>query len=341
MTTLIYYLGYARYLDLFPPARHLDNLLVDPHKCIIERKQIKVSRRNQKIQESSSDSDNESLCEIESLSNFAVFDNTTQFKRKKLIEDQGNKKYLRCNEKKKIAVKKPQNKRKIRDKKLSNEKKNAKFVIPNIETRPVKLSLNEQQLRDGDWLTDIEISEFLVKLKEFNQAKKITVNGLNDPIYLSQSYLVNHTHQRKESFVEVIFSRGNHWICIESGILNKDNEKGIISIFDSMSRTSIDNMLGTQCSLIVPTNFVKNNLLTFRVAKTQNQKFDFCGYFALAYAMAICLDINPENIYFDENDIRNHYIDVMLNNKQFSMFPYILKQKTYKKKPNYITYTVT
>ena len=252
MTTLIYYLGYARYLDLFPPARHLDNLLVDPHKCIIERKQIKVSRRNEKIQESSSDSDNESLCEIESLSNFAVFDNTTQFKRKKLIEDQGNKKYLRCNEKKKIAVKKPQNKRKIRDKKLSNEKKNAKFVIPNIETRPVKLSLNEQQLRDGDWLTDIEISEFLVKLKEFNQAKKITVNGLNDLIYLSQSYLVNYTHQRKESFVEVIFSRGNHWICIESGILNKDNEKGIISIFDSMSGTYIDNMLGTQCSLIDP-----------------------------------------------------------------------------------------
>lgn len=334
VTTLIYYLGYARYLDIFPPARHLDNLLVDPHSCLKERKPIKVSRQSEPIMESSSNSDTDSHSDTESLSNYPTIENSKQFKRKKKskkIDEKPNKKID-------IIIEEKQNK-KIDNIIERTHNKKIDESIPNLKLRPVKLSLNEQELRNDRWLTDIEIAEFLRKLKEFNNRENILVNGLNDPIYI-ESLKIRDNYKRKDSFVEVMFSRGNHWVCVESGILNKEKGKGIITIFDSMSRTSIDNMLGTNCSLIVPKNFVEDNQLIFRVAKTQNQKNTFCGYFALAYTMAICLDIDPEGIYFDEEDIRDHFINVMLKNEEFSMFPYTLKQKTYKKKANYLKFSL-
>ena len=71
-------------------------------------------------------------------------------------------------------------------------------------------------------------------------------------------------------------------------------------------------------------------MVSYRLANVQKQTDDLCGYFACAFATAICFGIDPETIYFVENEMVEHFIDTLYRNKNFEMFPYH-KRITYSK----------
>jgi len=193
-----------------------------------------------------------------------------------------------------------------------------------IEENPRKnILLTEKDLRNDAWLTDIEITEFLLRIREYFESQNTAYFGLNDPIVLA-GLRIGNINMRAENFVEVLNSSRNHWVCVAGGLAFPNQD---ICLFDSMTRSSIDPQLGTTCSLIVvPTRLAKGNLI-FRIQKVGKQRRSFCGYYALANAMAICLGLDPEQLIFDELQLREHFINIIHHNQPMSMFPYNLKKR--------------
>ena len=70
-----------------------------------------------------------------------------------------------------------------------------------------------------------------------------------------------------------------------------------------------------------------NQSLIVRWAETQFQTGKWqCGYFSLANATALCYKLDPETMEFDENKIRQHYINIMFNNFPLTMFQFTQKK---------------
>ena len=111
--------------------------------------------------------------------------------------------------------------------------------------------LSKQALEEGAWLTDIEISCFLEKLKQHSTSNGIFVNGLHNPIELMSKKVIP---SRSESFVEILNSNQNHWVCVAAGICIEDED---VCLFDSMSRKSIDSQLGKTVADLVVTDRLK------------------------------------------------------------------------------------
>ena len=290
-------------------------MLVDPYKKSPgnQLKIIKRSRNNNPLQESSSDTEKSSA--DESIENDID-----------LLNETNDSKTLKKTTKKKKSIKK-------------NVKQSDTRQLLTINSN-FKLSLSEEQLMNDAWLSDTEINIFLNMLKEYNIKNNIYVEGLNDPIFL-QSLRISNVDHRHDSFVEVLMSRDNHWVCLERGILErKDNGLEDISLYDSMHRSSIDTQLGSQCYLILPHKTLEKGKLVFRSRKIQKQNRSYCGYFALANAMAICMNIDPEKISFDEKAIKGHFIDIMFHGKTFSMFPYSSKTRINNTRSKYLEFSI-
>ena len=148
-------------------------------------------------------------------------------------------------------------------------------------------------------------------MREAFTSENILFNGLNDPVYIS-GLRISNDHMRTENFVEVVISNDNHWVCITGSGEDSSNAQDI-SLFDSMRRLQIDKRLGTTCSLITVRSRLEKGYLIFRVHKTQKQRAQYCGYFALANAMALCTGLIPEMLVFAEISLREHFINIMYN----------------------------
>ena len=78
---------------------------------------------------------------------------------------------------------------------------------------------------------------------------------------------------------------------------------------------------------MLPHNTLEKGHIIFRSRKVQIQNRSYCGYFALANTMAICMNLDPEKISFDEEAIKKHFIDIMFHGKTFLMFHYSKKSR--------------
>ena len=290
MATLIYYLGWAKYKQVIGPARHLSKMLIDPLKNGNSHSPIWVKnyRKPSLMDNSSSDSDSY---------------NSDTFVDETIFKSENN------------SLEMIKNGSKIVEKNL----KDGMQLPKNIEIINKDHMLNENSLLQGEFLTDREINVFLRKIALFNSTNNIQILGLSDPIeseYRRQNQIANRFNQ---PFVEIFMSRRNHWVCVAGGMDTGDAD---IFLYDSMDRDTIDNQLGDMCSLILAPEILTKGYIIFDKKRTSRQKQNLCGYFALAHTMAICLGLNVENLAFDENEIRNHFIQIIYHEMEISMFPY-------------------
>jgi len=162
-------------------------------------------------------------------------------------------------------------------------------------------------LRRGDWLDDEDIFKFEKRL----QAKYPHVNGLENPIIITH---MPGSIIKANDFIRIVHCK-RHWICVKG-------HEGVVEIYDSLPRSKIDKFLGNILKKIISSNFL--NEITFKavIKNVQIQKGENCGFFALAFAYALCIGLDPEEMHFDEEKIRNHYFDIIFNNKEMNMFPY-------------------
>ena len=122
-----------------------------------------------------------------------------------------------------------------------------------------------------------------------------------------------------------MLSRENHWVLIAGGLKIQGED---LCIFDSKYRGSIENELGENVAKILLPTIKEKGFITFRVQRVTLQKRNFCGYFSLANLCALCFGLDPEALLFDEDEIRDHYIKIVYDNHDLTMFPYSSKRKS-------------
>ena len=79
-------------------------------------------------------------------------------------------------------------------------------------------------------------------------------------------------------------------------------------------------------SKFMPSSIEERPIIKMRVQKTQKQRRSLCGYFACAFATALCNEIDIETLQFDENEMIKHWIRC-IKEKKASMFPHKLKTR--------------
>ena len=164
------------------------------------------------------------------------------------------------------------------------------------------------KLNNHEWLSNNDLFNFMKIVK----VRFPLVKGLEDPISCLNS---PQALVKSLNFLRIIMSRSNHWVLISG-------QKDLIEIFDSKERNVIDEGLGEAIGKFVSPSIIKNRIIKFVSKKVQKQTRDYCGYYTLANLTAICFEIDPECIEYDEDELREHYIGITFDGYPFEMFPY-------------------
>lgn len=186
--------------------------------------------------------------------------------------------------------------------------------------------LKIQKLMNNQWLSDDYIYCFLKKMT----AKFGSELGLEDPLILS---LFPEKLKKKKNFVRVCHSYGNHWVVLTT----KNAKANHAILYDSMPRREIDDELARtiRSSMCLDED---NDKITIEWRISQIQSGDWqCGYFSLANAFALCIDLKPEELVFDEFLLRMHFIDILFGENELQMFPFIeATKKTVKQNKHFV-----
>ena len=168
---------------------------------------------------------------------------------------------------------------------------------------------NDKPLFRSSWLSDNEINEFLKLLRTAFPS----IHGLEDPIILTHS---PETVPKSIENVRIMMSYNNsHWVCVRGIGRNR------VDLYDSLSRNELDSGLKVNIRNLLPTNNYAFLYFEVNVRHVQQQRKDRCGYFACAFAAALCEGLNPENLLFDEEDLVKEF-KLSLSNNCYKMFSY-------------------
>ena len=163
----------------------------------------------------------------------------------------------------------------------------------------------EVVLSPTGWLTDKIICAAQMILLQFfpNMA------GLQPPVL--QKVFQFHVHSGE--FVQIMHVRNNHW-CVVSTV---GCESGVIRVYDSLFKSVSRETLRLIVSMVYSQS--SDLKITMMDVEKQSNGSD-CGVLAIAYAFDICNGLNPCNVRFDQNKIRQH-LATCLEIFQASRFP--------------------
>lgn len=190
---------------------------------------------------------------------------------------------------------------------------------------PSLVSESKLKERSRDlWLNDLDVNKVQILLKE----KFGFELGLEDPLILAHFPC---KIKKRKVFIRILFDSANdHWVCLTT----LGSEPGQAFLYDSLKRTNITGELANTICQTLPDG---EDRITIKVITAQEQTGNWqCGYFALANATALCFNLKPENLSFDENILRQHYIDMIINNSKLTMPPYVVKKKPHSGRDNVI-----
>ena len=126
-------------------------------------------------------------------------------------------------------------------------------------------------------------------------------------------------------FVQIVHVRNNHW-CVVSTV---GCDCGVIHVYDSLYRSVSREALSLIASMVYSPSSELN--ITKMDVEKQSNGSD-CGVLAIAYAFDICNGLNPCNVRFDQNKIRQH-LATCLEKCQISRFPVLGGRSSVSKKP--------
>ena len=168
----------------------------------------------------------------------------------------------------------------------------------------VKFERLSLSVSDRDVIVDgLQLSD-----KHINFAQKImkcqfSLQGL-------QPTLLQTTSKPSVNELQIVHSRGNHWI-VASTLISKPNSVSVYdSLYDSLDEESlkvIQYLFGVEEVCVVPVQ--------------KQQGYNDCGLFAIAYAVHLAKKRNPEMAYFFQSQMRSHFINCLSQGKM-SLFPF-------------------
>ena len=159
-----------------------------------------------------------------------------------------------------------------------------------------------------------------------------TVKGLEDPNFFC--YRNPYIEEPTDNFVRILYCENKHWITVSGGMgLGNEN----ICIYDGMLRDSLENHLANQLEKMMTQTERDQPYIIARVRKTQVQKRTWCGYFACAFATALCFNIDIEKITFNTDELLSHWLKCIREMK-VTMFPYTEKCRVNNTKPKVLRF---
>ena len=143
-----------------------------------------------------------------------------------------------------------------------------------------KISLSKsqrQEIEQGDWLDDhvINFAQNLIKI-QFN------IEGL-------QSTLLQKSHIPTINHLQIVHTRGNHWI-VASTILSSP---GIVTVYDTLYDAVDDDTTDVILNLF-GSNHLKINMATIQKQRGVND----CGVFSIANAVQLAKKCDPAKINY-------------------------------------------
>lgn len=203
---------------------------------------------------------------------------------------------------------------------LSNEQ--SKVITDNhwISINDIKLTCQDREtLKSQEWLNDNHISAAQYLLKKQHP----DMSGLQPPILqCTQTFEVHHNRE----FIQCLNLANNHWIMVSTvGCV-----PGVVNVYDSL-RLGLSTSVKRTIANLLHTN---KPTIVIQQARMQLQSGGAdCGLFAIATATAICNGQDPENIRFDQRQMRQHLLKC-LDDKLLLPFP---STKAPKKRPETAT----
>lgn len=159
----------------------------------------------------------------------------------------------------------------------------------------------ENNISKGDLLSDLPINF----AQQLLHSQFPHIEGLQSTLLQSRT---NPSAVVKNK-LQIVHSRGNHWIVVSS--IGCDN--GAVNVYDSIykeidasTQKVVSNMFGR----------VKLNLVPVQKQKGGTD----CGLFAIAFSTAICKELDPTTITFNQTAMRDHLI-YCLKNGTMTLFP--------------------
>ena len=165
------------------------------------------------------------------------------------------------------------------------------------ETRQIKFDRDE--IDGGCRLNDQHINHAQAMIK-----CQFSLEGL-------QCTLFQNSQQPPFNELQIIHSRGNHWI-VASSLLS---ERGYVNVYDSLY-DSVDE--DTQKTIKF---LFKDESIKVKMSKVQKQHVgDDCGLFAIANAVQLAKKCDPSQVKYHQYQMRSHLINCFEKGKM-TTFP--------------------
>lgn len=103
--------------------------------------------------------------------------------------------------------------------------------------------------------------------------------------------------------LQIIHSRGDHWIAVSS--LHSDKEQFNVSIYDSVY-DSLDST--TKETILTLFDAIPQNMQLLMAPLQKQVGGVDCGLFSIAVITALAFHVNPANITFDQAAMRKHLV---------------------------------
>ena len=120
----------------------------------------------------------------------------------------------------------------------------------------------------------------------------------------------------RNSFIQVLHTGGNHWVCVSNIGCSHNNQ---VKLYDSLysgiapfTREQIGALLFNQDSNVIE--------ICVPPVDQQTNGTD-CGVFVIAFATALCHNMDPTSLKFNRRAIRAHLLD-SLKNGYIGIFPF-------------------
>ena len=169
----------------------------------------------------------------------------------------------------------------------------------------VLTSSDKENILAGEKLNDCQINMAQGLLKQ--QFPEVT--GLNSTLLQAKK---GHKQQDNKHKIQIVHSRGDHWL-VASGVLSSRDE---VKVYDSIYRT-----LDRTTKNIISNLFPCSSSIELVKINRQTGGKD-CGLYAIAVSTALAFHHDPSAIKFDQSSMRPHLV-ACFEKKVFSPFPTI------------------
>jgi hypothetical protein len=150
------------------------------------------------------------------------------------------------------------------------------------------------------------------------------ISGFSDPVMVASL----RCKFADKIFVQVVYNGSHHWITAT----NKHCPPGVVRVYDGMHltmNTDVKQQLATMCQ----TTHSVLEIQSMNVAR-QIGSGD-CGLLALAYATTLCLDLDPVNLVYCQDNLRKHFLQCVTDGRM-TAFP-VSSNRTVRKPVSFIS----